>query len=423
MKYVILMLALCCAGPLQAAQIWVAISPFQAREAVGAQLEKLNVAFSHLPGGTQVKIIDAHSTQEITTIKIPTHKFHRHEKALAGRFKRDYLKVYFHVVQSNSTGQFPGGADVPRLMNHLAEYAPDAMQLWLIASPVYAPAENAQFSMAGQLIPSDGMIKTTYPDVPFGTSGRKDGLAHLRVHWWHPAPVNGVAYGEALRRFWFLYLDALGAKPVTYSPDAALIVERIGNGSAPLQMRYIAGEDDKIIMQHIRPLTPQRSLFEAPISTAPVPDNNQSIMSIGVQWAQSGVDLDLHVRPAAQADTLSFRNQSTDYGRHFKDILSGTHSTATQYETIDITRPTVPKEVRIIINHYGGHARQDITGTIRVSMQGRVYALPFTLRSRNGNKGTDVGAVMQSATHSQHTLIFTPTQIFNQHTSIQETAS
>lgn len=413
MKYLTFLLMLLCTNSLMAADVVVAISPYQSTDRINDQLKWLNEGFAKLDGGTEIQILDADTAHEVTRFVLPHKASHRHPKALKKRFKRNYAMMMHHAQKANLSGNLRASGHVPLLFNHLADYQSKTRHLWLLVSPIYDRAGEQDYSMAGFKVPSHGAIAAKYPDLPYGTQKRNGSLSNMSVHWWTPPSSPNPAYVLAVRESWQLYLNEFGAKLVTMSADPQLVMRRATINVAPLPLREKLNREDKVYMVQMRDVTPEDSLFTAPVSSAPLQVDDANTLSIGIQWV-APVDLDLHVRPAADAERIYYSNQNTDFGKHYKDILSGSADANTQYETIDIKRPVDLRGVEIAVNYYRGKAPSvGVSGALRLSIQGQVYAIPFALKAKDGNKGADVAAALSSGQSTDHTLILRMDDIRN----------
>jgi hypothetical protein len=97
------------------------------------------------------------------------------------------------------------------------------------------------------------------------------------------------------------------------------------------------------------------------------------------------VDLDLHVRPAASKEELSWRNPKTKEGAHYKDFSNPKASHG--FELVDIDVPVAPEHLSIWVNAFGGQAAKGFRAEVRVLYGGSLTVYPVTLVALKGNQG------------------------------------
>lgn len=112
---------------------------------------------------------------------------------------------------------------------------------------------------------------------------------------------------------------------------------------------------------------------------------------IGLKWPTDrnhNQDLDLHVRPLAGKDELSFRNTRTPEGVHYKDFKANPDANH-GYEVVEILTPLSPESVEVWVNAYSGNDPAGFSGEVRLFYAGALRAFPFQVPAKSGNKGAD----------------------------------
>jgi hypothetical protein len=115
---------------------------------------------------------------------------------------------------------------------------------------------------------------------------------------------------------------------------------------------------------------------------------NKDNVRIALIWqTDSGrdVDLDLHIRPSASKEELSWRNPKSSEGAHYKDFSNPKASHG--FELVDIDVPVVPENLAIWVNAFSGQAPKGFRAEVRVLYGGALTVYPVTLSAQKGNQG------------------------------------
>ncbi|HEX8076339.1 MAG TPA: hypothetical protein VF511_00880, partial [Chthoniobacterales bacterium] len=123
-----------------------------------------------------------------------------------------------------------------------------------------------------------------------------------------------------------------------------------------------------------------------PKSSQP-PSNSKGKVKIGIRW-NSGVDLDLYVRPAPGAAELYYGRSRTREGALNKDYISNAASTR-GYETVEFDEEVDVNNLLAFVNFYSGEVGSAVDAIVRVEFNGEFYEAHFTISATRGNKGED----------------------------------
>ena len=113
--------------------------------------------------------------------------------------------------------------------------------------------------------------------------------------------------------------------------------------------------------------------------------DNVRIALIWQTDAGKDVDLDLHIRPSASKEELSWRNPKTAEGAHYKDFSNPKASHG--FELVDIDVPVTPEKLAIWVNAFGGQAPKGFRAEVRVLYGGALTVYPVTVSAQKGNQG------------------------------------
>ena len=132
-------------------------------------------------------------------------------------------------------------------------------------------------------------------------------------------------------------------------------------------------------------------------------------VEIGISW-KCQCDLDLYSRPIPNAQVLYFGETSSEFGQYWKDYREAPNA-ANGFETILFKVPLDLRVLLIAINFYDGDAPQGVSGEIRLSVDGQVYASAFQIKAAKGNQGKDIVTTVNSGRSTAHSILIDPLHI------------
>lgn len=390
-------------GAAEARDYAVALSPYGDKAAVKKQVMTVAQYLTEnlQPGDTAI-LLNGDSLSTIGTFTVPDKPAYKHPKAKFAANKA-VIGALMQFADNASGASVAGTVRLPQLLQHIAgNLSPaeemDAMDVIVLASPLYHDNKDPAFSMTGELVPSDGHLTAGRDKTPFAASDPAL-LAKLRVH----IGTEGEGWAKSdlhrhfVQRFWTLYIEKQGGKLVTFTGDLPTLFQRVTNKAEAPKHDYVLEPSDKLEMIRLVVKTGQ-SIFERSVTTVSLPADqaaNAEGVELGISWNCQSCDLDIHARPHNGAETLFFGHSASKEGVYLKDYRISPR-TIKGYETIVFNAPVDLRQLRIAINFYEGNAPQGVKGELRLSVNGATYAAPFTITATTGNKGAGAESTIAS---------------------------
>ncbi len=344
----------------------VGVSPFIPQAQAAAVRKALFLMMlEKIPIGSHVTVFDAYHLVRITDFAIPAKDAFTYPKIRTKQFAPNLRETQrfldTSVVGDGEAGE--GMIRVPEFLDLVASLGlhdqPPATVV-LLGGALYLDPNDARFSMAGGLYPTDEHLCVARAMSVFGTTDRRGQLRGARVHYaylGHPW-VNAV-HEEPVRRFWSLFIEEQGGELVTFVGDLPTVVDRMADPDAHAPWRY------------------QLNCTEPPNPSRP--------LRIGIRWTCHDCDLDLYSRPGAAAAELCFRNTRTPEGVYIKDYTSS--PPANDFEWIEYRVRVDLSKVKAAVNFYAGQSAGGVSGEVRVQSGERTYGAPFRIAASEGNQG------------------------------------
>lgn len=411
MKTLLAFVLLITALSVSAKEVVVALSSHQNSVMATQQLKDVVTLYTKLPLGDHLKVVNGVDARAIASFEIPNKTGYSHPKARLRLGAKEIAKLQQFTKGVSQANRTLGAMDAPLVLNQVARNYPNATEIVLMGSALYDNPRHPGVDMVSMRIPSDGFITAKPTESPFGTQGREKQLQGKRIHWLLPQASSDSLHNEALLRFSHLYIDRMGGALISFTHNNDAVMQLLLNNAQPLPMEYQIDTSGKMVMQAIRKLVPELSLYRQPVSQQALPDHTFSTkqtLIIGIEWSGKGVDLDIHAKPLG-GETLSYRHDETPLGKHYKDVLSGNSpSGSVQYETIEFHTPIAVDALVIGLNVYSvSQGSQPINGTLRLQLAAQTYAMPFRFTVSQGNRGNDIDTVMNGGRDTPYSKRFT----------------
>lgn len=410
-------------GSVMAKDYAIVLSPFQEADQASEQVKQVLNFVIGLEGGDSALVIDGYHLATLGNFTIPKKAVYNNPRARlnVNREAVGSMMAFAEQARLGEGERQPStvmAARIPQLLRQLGRTLPreEQVDVILLVSPVYDNPQDAQFSMVGGAIfPSDGHLSASRRATPFGTSDSPELLSNLRVHWGYPAGtmVHGDQYAFFIERFWALYVERLGGSLVSFLPDLGTLLRQAKSGAVAPSHNYELNVGDKLEMLILREEPPQQTIYEREL-TVRLPTQDQieraEQVQVGLSWNCPLCDLDLYAQPYPDGEVLSFMNRSSPEGRYWKDFRISPQ-TVRGYETVEFTVPIDLRELRLVVNHFGGRTDVPIQGEVRLGIGTATYAYAFTLASRQGNGSVGVNEALTSGTApNANTLVISPLQ-------------
>lgn len=274
------------------------------------------------------------------------------------------------------------------------EYPGQKIKVAYLGSPIVQ--EPSAWSMA-TAYPMDGAL--TDPHSPYAATSGSQVLKNVELHVVHSANLAEFAkaypdgHNATLRRFYSLYCRQLGGVLASWSGQSEHLAKLKTNQYPPISANDV-NKDAKSGMAEIRSPVQikadddmQSVLWAQMISKNPPPPSHlRSKASMGITWNCAGCDLDLYVRADGDNEELSFAHQSSNLGRHLKDLRDMTPSNR-GYETVIFPGAVDLDRLKVAINHYSGSATAAaIDIQFRIQTDEGLYFKNYRMKAGDGTK-------------------------------------
>jgi hypothetical protein len=286
--------------------------------------------------------------------------------------------------------------------------AHDMRDAWLSDGYFFQPLSATTFSIEGRQGAFRGNPITfcTVSDDIYGTENKN---AHL----------------EGVKRFWAIFISKCGGRLVGYQPDfdAAFKnlekddLEEIGpyTASSGEPMKKISSKTNLQKQSNSPSVSTEERISEAlidlksteyswlteEITSWKASDSPSPNTRLGLSWKTTpdngrNTDLDLYVRIKGSADELSFRNDKTAQGLHFKDFSNPDAHHG--FELVNLNAPYKEASLDVWVNVFSGTAKNGFSGEVRLLCGGKLKAFPFTIPATQGDQGIQSKRRAQSST-------------------------
>lgn len=383
-----------------------------------AQAKEVLGFLTTLDAGDTAYLLDGVSLQSIGKFQVPNDPKYRSEKLLVKHNGRG-IAAFLKWVKSSAPSGTPMNHSVliPQVLRHIALNKPEGapVDVLVLGSPLYADVQNSAFNMGDNVYPSDGHIRNPRTETPFGTDN-KNLMSGLRLHICYPKEVlQNQRYKEFVERFWALYMKEQSGELVTLTTDMTTVFARSKENAPPPNYNHKLDNSSKIEMIRLRVNKPVKTIYERPVSTAPMPNASTiaaNDVELGLTWSNCATcDLDIYSVPFSGADVLYFDRTQTEQGKLLKDFQSSP-STTNGFETIIFNVPVDLSKLRIVVNFFRGHAPEGVNGTLRISANGETYAHSFHISATDGHSTTGVeNALHTGKSQAPQILIIDPLKV------------
>ncbi|GJL75956.1 hypothetical protein [Nitrosomonas sp.] len=401
----------------------VAVSPYYPPDEARRHSIALLKQLTELNQGSRVTLIDGYNLSIIGEFTIPDNPAYNNPKARLGvnREAVAALKRFAdRAVMPGSEGHpaVAGAVRLPQLLRYVANnFNHDGrLNVIVLGSPFYDDPKEPAFSMTNGRFPSDGHLFASQGKTPFGAAGQSGLLKNITLHIGYGSDriMQGDRHGYFVKRFWTLYMEALGGKLGGFVADVPTLFRRVSLDGAPPAHDFRPVKSNKLEMIILNPVENRQSIFERPVSKTVLPQAQvvrAERVQIGISWACALCDLDLYAQAMPGAPVLYFGRTVTTHGRYWKDYRNSPQPT-NGFETIGFDVPLDLRTLTIAVNFYEGEAPQGISGEVRLSVDGHTYASTFHISATTGNKGRSVLEAMESGSANQpQSIIINPLRV------------
>lgn len=405
-------------------ELIVAVSPYTDSAAATAQAKNILKFLTELEPGDHATLIDGYNLNLLGEFTVPDDPKYRSPKARL-TINRQAVSALLGFAkasqaQGNTGEPYPsvsGALRFPQLMRYIGENfaTSEATDVVVIGSPLYEDRDTPALSMTDERFPGDGHLYRSVGETPYGATGNPSLLTNLNIH---------VAYGEglpgserhdhAVTRYWTLFAQQQGGTLSRFVRDLPTLLRQVIRQAPPVKHDYSPERSDKLEIIRLAPVEMMQSIYERPVTTDPLPvaiARRAEQVQVGISWACNTCDLDLYAQPHPGAALLYYGNTQTPQGHYWKDYTQSPKATNGQ-ETIAFSVSLDLRALRLALNFYSGSDAGGAKGEIRLSVDGKTYALPFHIQATQGNGGAGVSEVIEAGkSNSQHTLLIDPLSI------------
>lgn len=383
--------------------------------------------------GDRIQVFDALNLQKVADLTIPSNAGSSNAKIRVVRLKEQIvdLKTYFNRAASVRSGKAME-IKVPQfleLAGATIKASSGDTTVLLCGSPYYLDARDAAFVFGQGYYPSDGHILATSKRSVFGTADKQNLLKGATVHFCHLDDIFETELERtAVRRFWKLYTDRLGAVLATFTPSTDVAVERcVSNVTDPVSQDELIPEDRVIEMRKTVISTnrqadsshaPSRETLrnESPPQPAEVGRTTQNLnvdrrvedilrsvprpkpgsLVIAAAWVTEGdartADVDLHVRAHRDSEEVNFVHRSSRDATYLRDIRAANNSLhdedwGASWEAVEISGGRI-EDTTCWLDLYEGCGGK-IEGVVRVVFEDRSADVPFSFPAIDGDHASN----------------------------------
>ncbi|PCJ99558.1 MAG: hypothetical protein COA45_05870 [Zetaproteobacteria bacterium] len=410
-----------------AREMVIAFSPFQSPENAMRQAKSTLKFLTSLEPGDSAVLMDGYHLKTLGSFVVPKGSAYRSPKARLGANRAAVgALIRFAKQAQNIRGQnapsVKGALRLPQLLRTIAENEQPARALDIIVlgSPLYDDPKERGFSMAGGVFPSDGHLKRSRADTPFGAADNPALLKNIRVHlgFESEAIFPTDQHSFFIQRLWTLFIERQGGQLVSFTGDHEALLSRVKRSTSAPKHHYKIKASERMEMIHLRRETATQSIYERPISTTPLSAQelrHARSVEIGLTWHCDSCDLDLYAQSSPDAQILYFGHNQSPEGKHFKDFLQSPRR-INGYETIAFSVPVDLAAFKIGVSFYAGHAPNGVQGELRLSVNGKTFAQPFHIPATDGNKGIGmVHAFRSGQSANANILMINPLLVTKNH--------
>lgn len=401
----------------------VAVSPYYTPDEARKHSIQLLQQLTQLDQGSRVTMIDGYNLSIIGEFNIPDNPAYKNPKARLGVNRKAVTALKRFADQSVTPGgeghpSLSGAVRLPQLLRYVANnfVRSGSLDVIILGSPLYDDPKEPVFSMAGGHFPSDGHLFASQGKTPFGATGHSGLLKNVHVHIGYDNDniMRGDRHAYFVKRFWTLYVEALGGKLGGFVGDVPTLFRRVSNNAAPPAHDFKPVKSNKLEMIILPPVENRQSIFERPVSETALSQaqiRRAENVQIGISWQCALCDLDLYAQAIPGAPVLYFGRTVTTHGRYWKDYRNSPGPT-NGYETIGFNVPLDLRTLIIAVNFYEGKAPQGVSGEVRLSVDGHTYASTFHIAATTGNKGRGIFEVIESGhTDRPQSIIINPLRV------------
>ena len=378
----------------------VVLSPYQSPARAEAQVKTALQFLCDLPPSSTATIMDGERLKTIARFTVPENPAYRSAKARiklnAGAVRN--LMTFARASHTATYGAPPRveqALNLPDVVREIAHnHTSDApLDVIVLGSPLYDDPREPSLSFANGLYPSDGHLQASRASTPFGIESAT-AFKHIRLHIGYPDETIflNTQHQYFIQRFWSLFLSRQGGALVTFTSNIPALFERVKAGSPAPEQSFKLEKTDKLNMNRLRRAEIGGSINDRPLSQSALPPQlfrRAASVEISITWDCMDCDIDLYARPWKGAQLLCYKQNRTPQGIHVKDFMTSP-SVQNGFETIVFTVPVDVDALGIVLNFYKGPAPNGVHGTLRLSVNGYVFARPFHFPAGDGNNGVGV---------------------------------
>ncbi len=375
----------------------IGLSPIQTPEALKVQTERtIQFLANTVQPGEQALIFDAYNVQLIGIFKVPNKVSYANPRAKIQANGTLLKQLKSFIEGSKDQKSRTGSLDLPRLMRTVRENYPSNgnRSFIVLGSPFFDNPLTPSLSMLDGHVPNDGHVASGIAKSPFGTRALGGSLKGTDIHFGliksEDAWAVSKRHAYAVERFWTLTAEGHGASTAYFGHDLETLFKVAAHDTPDRRHAAPLGETGKRFMIRFKPDAGRTgSIYDAkPKTKPPLPPvwKSASNVKIAVKWSCESCDLDLHVKPKAESEVISFSKTKTSEGQLYKDFTLSPANNG--FETVELKGHFDLSRTLVGVNFYGGSvSTSSVKGEVRIAIGDALWAAPFEIDAKSGNKG------------------------------------
>lgn len=380
----------------------VGLSSIQPPEALQEQIERvIGHAVSTLEPGEQLWFFNASNSALVTTFIAPAGNGAGNSKVMLQSNRQALGQLKRFIESAAPEPGRVGFVDTPGFLRAVRRNYPageNGADLIVLGAPVLDDPQAPSLSMKGGRVPGDGHITARAGQSPYGTGGLSGSLEGYDFYFGligDPWEVSD-AHAYRMERFWSLSAEGHGASMAYFGEDLNTLFGLAGHDAANhVHADPLVSTEKQEMLLFMPDTGAVADIYTQPLQVLPAPApvwRAAENVRIGITWEVPQADIDLYVRPNPTAEVIYFGNANTAGGRLFKDFRN---SPINGFETVALHGVVDLSATQIAVNFYSGSAPvSGLQGELRIAIGDQVWAAPFVLSAREGNRSEGAQAVV-----------------------------
>ena len=288
-----------------------------------------------LSRGDRLTVYDATKREVVAEILVPDQKAFDHKRVRERQFSKYLAAFGFYLKMAHGSGDGAPYMSVPAFLEFLATHHRDGggsvepLHVLVIGSAVNRDPKHPDLAFDDGYFPSDGHIRASRRESPFGTAEMGGFLKSVSVHFLYTDAESvwtNPLHKRRVWRFWHMLVKAQGGSMPSFNSDPVTAFKRLTNRNATPRYDFsYDGTVNKVTMLRARRRLDIGFLDDHPwlgenaiIETTP-PPSVIGQLKLGIRWPCIRCNIDIYTRSSTDSEWLYFGNTRTDDGMFYKD--------------------------------------------------------------------------------------------------------